>query len=258
MSRDRQSNSELEKRVPYKRELSCTYALGRYPSYRALELAPDRCLEVLVESENLPDTLDVLCKTYQIPVTVAPRVLERLSRKTYAPMAVVVNKEPPPAQDRPQVLLESVDDMGNLGTIMRTMVAFNVLDLILVGACCDCYDPRVIRASMGACFSLSISSFESILDWKQRFPDRQLACLQLTEDTKPLRLGMEEMSLQQRERLTLAFGNEGAGLSLQVSEQTSRHWMIPQSPLVDSLNLAQAVGISLYEWQQPLLVPSGD
>lgn len=249
----------MERLGRYEKELSYSYCLGAYPSFRLLEEDPERCLRILISETFAEKEKAVkLCAEHRIPIEYAPKVLQRISRRDNCHMAAVFAKQEElktrQAKGGTQVILDGIDDMGNLGTIIRCMQAFNVFDLCLIGPTCDPYDPRVIRASMGSFFRLRMSRFESLAAWRKAFPEQLLAALILDERAEVLRTGMTGLKRDGIKQLSMAFGNEGAGLPPIYAEQSDRLFMIPQNPGVDSLNLAEAAGITLYEWDQQLPV----
>ena len=141
-----------------------------------------------------------------------------------------------------QVLLCNPSDMGNLGTIIRVMLGFNYKNLAIIKPCIDIFDPKVIRASMGAIFSMDIKLFDNIEDY-----------LKENNNTKYPFMLKGKTTLQSLENKatphTLIFGNEASGLSddyLNIGTPI----LIKHTNLIDSLNLSMSVGIALYEFSK--------
>jgi TrmH family RNA methyltransferase len=179
-----------------------------------------------------------MCSAAGIPVTVSDKTLSRISRRTDCWAAGVFAKwsdELDAAADH--VVLVQPRDMGNLGTIMRTMLAHDVRDLEIVGNACDVFDPRVVRSSMGALFQMRVAVIDSFTTYSSQF-GRKSYCL-MSDAATPL------PAVSFSRPFSLVFGPEGEGLP---PEYTSLGTpvRIPQSEAVDSLNLAVAVGIALY------------
>jgi TrmH family RNA methyltransferase len=133
-------------------------------------------------------------------------------------------------------------DMGNLGTIIRTMAGFGVRSLAIITPAADLFDPKTIRASMGAVFRINASLFNSFEAYREMFPDH--ACFPFMTD------GETMLEPEASERLsaypyTLIFGNEAAGLDTRFKD-CGIAVKIPQTGLVDSLNLSVCAGIGLY------------
>ena len=126
------------------------------------------------------------------------------------------------------LILDGLQDPGNVGTIWRAADALGADGLILVGPCADPFSPKTVRATMGACF---------------RLPERSglpLYAAALREDTADLR----EADLS---RCAVAIGSEGRGLSPQVLEMSRKTLKIPMRDRCESLNAAVAAAVILWE-----------
>jgi TrmH family RNA methyltransferase len=137
--------------------------------------------------------------------------------------------------------LDEVADPGNLGTILRTLDAVGGKGLILIGNTTDPYDPTSIRASMGAIFSqaLARTSFAQFAAWKNSFQ------VPLVGTSGAAQLDYQDAAYPPG--LILLMGSEREGLPethLQLCDQVVRIPMIGRS---DSLNLAVATSVTLYE-----------
>lgn len=139
------------------------------------------------------------------------------------------------------VALEAVADPGNLGTILRTADAVGASGVILVGASTDPYDPEAIRASMGAVFALPIAcaTLDEFAAWK-----REQGCFLVgTSDSA----GADYRDIAYPRPLVLFMGSERQGLSDEAVALTDMMVKIPMVGRSDSLNLAVATGVMLYE-----------
>jgi TrmH family RNA methyltransferase len=139
------------------------------------------------------------------------------------------------------VALDAAQDPGNIGTILRTGDASGSAGLILLGNCADPYDATALRASMGAIFSQRLvkASFADFLRWKQQHN------YYVVGTSRAALRDYRKVSYQFP--LVLLMGSEKLGLS---SEQQATCDMMVKIPMVgrsDSLNLAVATGITLYE-----------
>jgi len=151
----------------------------------------------------------------------------------------------PPPQSVPEgdvwLALEEIRDPGNLGTIMRTAEAVGVAGLVLVGSCCDPFSREAVRASMGSVFAVPVCMAEAsaFADWMSRWPG----------DTLGLHLkGAEDFRcVDARGPCLVVMGSEGPGLSDEVTALCSRRVKIPMRGRLDSLNLAVATALVLYE-----------
>lgn len=81
--------------------------------------------------------------------------------------------------DANHVVLVNPGDMGNMGTIIRTMLGFNYSNLTIIKPGVDVFDPRVIRASMGALFNINFEYFDSFSEYLDKYPKRNIYSLML-------------------------------------------------------------------------------
>ena len=139
------------------------------------------------------------------------------------------------------MVLDGVQDPGNVGTVLRTADAFECDGLILLTGCADPYGPKTVRATMGAIFRRSV--------W-QCSAQEMKACLQAS-DIPLYGAALREDTLDARavdySRAALAIGSEGRGLTEEVLSLCDRTIRIPMSPRCESLNAAVAASVLLWE-----------
>jgi TrmH family RNA methyltransferase len=158
--------------------------------------------------------------------------------------------EPAPqavADDAVWVALEAVRDPGNLGTIVRTADAVGAGGVMLVGNCCDPYAHEAVRASMGSIFNVPLArvSEERFLEWAKTWRGDIVGThLDAREDFRAVRY---------RTPALLVMGSEGPGLSPAIAQACSRLVKIPIAGRLDSLNLAVATALVLYEMRRERL-----
>jgi len=143
------------------------------------------------------------------------------------------------------VILEDVGSPGNLGAILRTGDAVGTAGVMLLGDTADPYDPKTIRGSMGAVFSQKITrtSVEALQQWKKTQKLELIgACGAATTDYR---------SANYRLPALLCLGSEQHGMSCQLQKICDRTVRIPMGGRVDSLNLAVAAGVLMYEVFSP-------
>ena len=138
------------------------------------------------------------------------------------------------------VLLDGVQDPGNVGAIIRTANAFGMKSVILTGGCADPYNPKTIRASMGAIFRLSVyhmslSGIAGLRDSGVRFVGAVL------------REGCRSIYDVDLSNSVIAVGSEGSGLSEDVLALCSERLTIPIAPECESLNAAVAAAVIMWE-----------
>ena len=140
------------------------------------------------------------------------------------------------------LLLDAVQDPGNVGAILRTAAAFGVAATIALPGTVDLWNAKVVRSAMGALFHHP--AFPSTWDALDPFlAERGIALWGAAGDGEPL------PGLAPPERLALAVGNEGRGLTDETRPRLARRVSIPIAPGVESLNVAVAAGILLYSFR---------
>jgi TrmH family RNA methyltransferase len=186
---------------------------------------------------------------------VSETVLGKLASKDNPQSMLGVFKQrwvdPPPAakvaRDATWVALEEVRDPGNLGTIIRTADAVGAAGIILIGSSCDPYSHECVRATMGSVFAMPLARMtrEAFLGWSKK----------LEGDIVGTHLDAEEdfRKAKYRSPALLLMGSEGPGLSDELSAACTRLVKIPMAGRLDSLNLAVATALVLYQIRGPRL-----
>ena len=139
------------------------------------------------------------------------------------------------------LVLDGVQDPGNVGTILRTADAFDCDGVFLVNACADPYSPKTARATMGAVFRRDV--YQCTADE---------LCALLAKSGLPLygtALRDDTVSLRDAElsRAAVAIGSEGRGLSAEILSKCEKTIKIPMSRRCESLNAAVAASVVLWE-----------
>lgn len=139
------------------------------------------------------------------------------------------------------VIIENLQDPGNVGTIIRSANAFNIDAVIMVGACADLYNPKTVRASMGAIFRQRVLRM-SVAELDE-FTRRQ--CLPLFGAA----LSDKAVDIRNAEvhRSAVAIGSEGRGLSRELLDICGGELIIPMNPNSESLNAAVAASVIMWE-----------
>lgn len=143
--------------------------------------------------------------------------------------------------DATWIALEDVRDPGNFGTIIRTADAAGCAGVMLVGQCCDPYQPEAVRASMGSIFVVPVVKIEKsdFIALAQSWPGDVIATLMDARD--------DYRSVAYRAPEIILMGGEGPGLSGEIAAAASRRVKIPMAGDLDSLNLAIATALTLYQ-----------
>ena len=139
------------------------------------------------------------------------------------------------------LVLETVQDPGNLGTILRTANALNMDTVVLTGACADLYNPKTVRAAMGAVFRQRVYRMErhELRAWLDAHGCRLFGAA-LSDSAADIR----SLTL---ENTAVAVGSEGGGLSDTLLGLCDGTLVIPMNPACESLNAAVAAAIIMWE-----------
>jgi len=151
------------------------------------------------------------------------------------------NSLPQKLEGKRYVVLDGVQDPGNVGTILRTADAFSADGLLLVNACADLYNPKTVRATMGAVFrcpvwSCDVAALRELLTASE-LPMYGAALRKDTVDARTVDYS----------HCAIAIGSEGKGLSREMLDTCDKTVLIPMSEHCESLNAAIAASVLLWE-----------
>ena len=143
------------------------------------------------------------------------------------------------------VVLDKIQDPGNLGTIIRVVDAVGLKDIILTKGSVDCYNEKVVRSSMGSIFNLNIIYLdeEELLGYLTR-NNYKLIVTALEENS------ISYTDIKVEEKNAIVFGSEGNGVSSSFLKLANEVVMIPIYGSAESLNVAMASGIMLYKFKE--------
>ena len=137
------------------------------------------------------------------------------------------------------IFLESIQDAGNVGTIVRSAAAFGAGSVVLDRACADPWSPKALRAGMGGHFGVSIRQVPDLQTELDRFEGRLLCTV--------VRGGLNLRVVDLSGKIGWLFGSEGRGVSPRLRDRAEAQVTIEASPAAESLNVAAAAAICLYE-----------
>ena len=143
------------------------------------------------------------------------------------------------ADSRFALLLEDIQDPGNLGSMLRSAAAAGCDAVFLSTGCADAWSPKVLRAAMGGHFALNIHERQDLPDVAKAFPGVLLAA--------SLQASRSLYDCDLRGQVALLIGNEGAGLSDVLLNLATQAIAIPMPGKVESLNAAAATAVCLFE-----------
>ena len=140
------------------------------------------------------------------------------------------------------IVLEGVQDPGNVGTIIRTADAAGLDGVLLSTQCADVFSPKVLRATMGSIFRMNLRTTDDLPGELTKLREKGYSILSSQLDGTPFyeRQGVAE-------RFALIIGNEGNGVSEQVQQTATHRVRLPMRGGAESLNAAIAAAIMMYE-----------
>lgn len=201
-----------------------------------LEAYKNKCLKTLIVEENNSFSLDI------DTMKVTSNVLKYISKlDSYPKIMGVCYKKKELERGNKVLILDGVQDPGNLGTIIRTAVAFNIDTIILGQDCVDLYNSKVIRSTQGMLFNINIlvkNLFEEIQKLKELNYKIMVTNLNGGKDIK---------TIEKNDKFAIIVGNEGQGVKKDIIDLSDESIYINMNSKCESLNVAVATGIILYE-----------
>ncbi|RWR05989.1 RNA methyltransferase [Siminovitchia fortis] len=211
-------------------------------------LKSDDIIEIMVQNNFTAIEIEQLRK---FPVTlISPEISQAISA-TETPQGIfaVCKKRSAgvnPAVHRKLLLLDGVQDPGNIGTMIRTADAAGIDAVIFGEGTGDLYNPKVIRSAQGSHFHLQTET-GSLTEWIQKLKSADIPVYGTAlENASPF------TEVTPTDSFALIVGNEGAGVDPANLRQTDQNLYIPLYGKSESLNVAVAAGILLYHLRKPI------
>jgi len=228
----------------YKHNSDISYTLGITLTIELLKHKPDRVKMVFLHSSLTNgegySCIAKLAEEHSIPIEYNDKVFNILSQKENCFAIGVFEKFENPVNERENhILLVNPSNAGNMGTIIRAAVGFNMSNIVVIKPGTDIFDPKTVRSSMGAVFSINFQYFDTFEEYKENFSNHALYPFMLNAKSS-----LE--CAQFKEPCTLIFGNEATGLPEYFSKEGTS-LIISHSNKIDSLNLPVAASIAMYE-----------
>lgn len=228
----------------YKKEEPVSYALGLTLTFELLKFKTEFVQKVYIHSAmKQGDTLDKLsnlCRSAGVNMVYTDKIFHVLSGKENCYVIGEFRKFPQKlSREHSHIVLVNPSNAGNMGTIMRSALGFGINQTAVIRPAVDAFDPKVVRASMGALFSTDFAYFDSFSEYTEKFGEREMYPFMLNAKKKLYDIHPQGI-------FSLIFGNEAAGLPQEFAN-IGTSVIIPHSDKIDSLNLPVAAGIAMYE-----------
>ncbi len=230
----------------YKKSDDTSYTLGVFPTIELLKTRPQDVVRVVVHSSIEKNSgyqiIQELCQKHHIHIDIHDKTIDKLSHKNNCFAIAVFKKYENFIVEGNHVVLVHPMDMGNMGTIMRTMLGFGYQNLVIVRPAVDVFDPKVIRSSMGAIFHLNIQYYDDFMTYYDKFKNHEFYPLMLKGAKNIHKVSTNHIH-------SLVFGNESSGLPDEYLAY-GQSVFIPHTTSIDSLNLSMALGLTLFHFSQ--------
>lgn len=140
------------------------------------------------------------------------------------------------------IVLDGVQDPGNLGTILRTIDSTGLSQIVLSKTSVDAYNPKVVRSTMGAIFRVNIIEAENLVETLKNMKKHKYKIVA----TSPS--GTENIYEMDYNKKAIVIGNESKGVSKEILDVADSKTKIPMLGKTESLNAGIATGVILYEY----------
>ena len=227
----------------YKRELEFSYSLGAFPTIELITNRPNDIIAIYIHSSFNNENVISLIKEKVVSSKIFydDKVFDKLNEKgnTYI-IGIFKKYQNKLEKNVDHVVLDNISNMGNLGTIIRSSLGFGIKNIALIGNNIDYFDPKVIRASMGAIFKMNIVRFETLEDYQKDYKNHLYPFMLKSK------FSLDSISFD-KEPSSLVFGNESSGLDETIYSKFDSI-VIKHTNDIDSLNITNATSIALYEF----------
>ncbi|MBQ8615007.1 MAG: TrmH family RNA methyltransferase, partial [Clostridia bacterium] len=201
-----EQNFKIEK---YNKDKDYSFTFGAFPTFELIKNKPNQAVCLLLHSKlKMSDDIQKLinlCEEKKIEIRHDDKTINKIADKENCFVVGVFKKFIGKNVADKHIVLVNPSDAGNMGTIMRTMLGFDIKNLIVIRPCVDVFNPKVVRASMGAIFSLNIVEFDSVEEYLRSNKNKKYFFMLN---------GKKELGQfkNQYKKFDLVFGNEASGL----------------------------------------------
>lgn len=201
-------------------------------------------------SVSLPDTISVYVVKDSVLDSVSGTVTTQgvialVKKPTHAMADLLSNNAPSnktESQNKRLLILENIQDPGNLGTMLRTAEAAGMTGIIMSGNCTDIFSPKVVRSSMGSIFRMPFVYCDDFINALNEIKEKGI-----TIYAAYLHGGVPYKEIEFDSNYAILIGNEGNGLTDAAVNAASKRVFIPMSGEIESLNAAVAAAILMYK-----------
>ncbi|MBR6570493.1 MAG: RNA methyltransferase [Clostridia bacterium] len=219
---------------------------GEHMVGEGLHNCPERVKTVFVDEKRVEGFAPLLALAQGEVYAVPEHVLEAISQvKTPQGIAAVCELPKPRSlaeMGERLILLENVQDPGNVGTVLRTLDAAGFDGCVLSPGCADPYGPKTLRATMGSAFRVPMCTVPDAAEAAKMLAQNGYAVIGAALDGEPF---YERGALPRK--LCVIIGNEGQGMTRETLANCTHRYRLPMRGGAESLNAAVAAAIFMYE-----------
>lgn len=198
-------------------------------------------LEVLLLRKGSPLLFQGVKEVYEVSDEIINRLSTNVSKVNY--IGICSKLEAHFSSFQKVLLLDDVQDPGNLGTIIRSALSFGFNGIYVSKGCVDVYNEKVIRSTQGALFHIPIKQVDLQEEIKRLKEQGYCVYATALKDAKPL------SSIEKTDQVALVFGNEGSGIKNEIMAICDERIYIEMNAF-ESLNVAVAAGICMYYFRE--------
>lgn len=221
---------------------------GEHMAGEALTVCPERVRTLFVEKGCEERFATLLAKSpagaevYAVPGNVMAAISQVKTPQGIAAVVELPGSVPLNEQTGRLMLLENVQDPGNVGTILRTLDAAGFSGCILTPGCADPFAPKALRATMGSALRIPITFAEDTVSAVDALNARGYATIAAALDGEPF---YEREALG--EKVCVLIGNEGQGLTREAQTACTHRYKLPMRGGSESLNAGIAAAVMMYD-----------
>jgi len=239
LDNDRVKNYIRLKERKYRKKTNSFIVEGKHlvlEAYRA-----GRIIELILEKDEV---LPINLPTVYVTKEIINRISELDTPSTVMALCTIEDKKE--LVGNRILMLDGIQDPGNLGTIIRSSLAFNVDTIVLSPECVDLYNPKVVRATQGMIFYMNIIVGE-LEPYIKTLKEKEIPVYGTRVEHGENILNLKE---KDRRQYCLIMGNEGNGVREEILDMCDGYLYIEMNDKVESLNVAVATSILLYEFDK--------
>lgn len=219
---------------------------GEHMVGEGLSMRPESIRALFVDEKRLDSYAHLLnkaqCEVYAVPEHVLAAISQVKTPQGIAAVCALPEAKKLSDLGDKLILLENVQDPGNVGTILRTLDAAGFDGCVLTPGCADPYGPKTLRATMGSIFRVPMCTVADAAQAVRELSEKGYATIAGALDGEPF---YERGKLP--EKCCVLIGNEGQGLTREVQAACTHRYRLPMRGGAESLNAAVAAAIFMYD-----------